>query len=246
MKEIVLTIGFFLFGYVINMFYISVLYHRGLTHKSIILGPKMMKLLGLTGGWLTGLDPKSWACMHRLHHQHSDTAQDPHSPTHQGVMGVWIGQYKSYINIQKALLTKNPEISNVVKDIPFEVGFINRKNLSWLPYVLHILVALGLWQLFGSFWIGFGYFFGIMSHPLQGWMVNALAHKYGGRNFNSTDDSRNNHFVALVAFGEGFQNNHHHYPERAKFSVKWNEFDPGYVLCLVAETFGFFKINRAK
>ena len=61
-----------------------------------------------------------------------------------------------------------------------------------------------------SYWIGFGYFFGIMSHPLQGWMVNALAHKYGGRNFNSSDDSRNNHFVALVAFGEGFQNNHHH------------------------------------
>jgi stearoyl-CoA desaturase (delta-9 desaturase) len=246
MNELLIALCVFLFGYVLNMFYVSVLYHRALTHKSIHLGPKMMALLGATGTWFTGLDPKTWACMHRLHHEHSDTEYDPHSPTHLGLMGVWIGQYKAYIGIQKSLIIKDSKISHLVQDIPFDVSYINRKNLSWLPYLTHAALSVGLYLSLDSAWIAVAYFLGIMSHPVQGWMVNALAHRYGGRNFNSPDDSRNNHFVALFVFGEGFQNNHHHYPERAKFSVKWNEIDPGYVLCLMAEALGLLKINRAK
>lgn len=246
MNELLIALSFFLFGYVLNMFYISVLYHRALTHKSIHLGPKMMAVLGATGAWFTGLDPKTWACMHRLHHEHSDTVLDPHSPTHLGLMGVWIGQYQSYLGIQKSLINKEAKITRLVEDIPFDVSYINRKNLSWLPYLVHGAIAIGLYFSFGSVWIGVAYFLGIMSHPVQGWMVNALAHSYGSRNFNISDDSRNNHFVALFVFGEGFQNNHHHFPERAKFSVKWNEIDPGYVLCLMAEACGLLKINRAK
>jgi len=246
MNELLMALCFFSFGYVLNMFYVSVLYHRALTHKSILLGPKMMAFLGLTGAWFTGLDPKTWACMHRLHHEHSDTDKDPHSPAHLGLMGVWVGQYKAYLVIQKALINKDQKITNIVKDIPFDVSFINRKNLSWLPYLVHGTLSVLIFLYLDSAWIGAAYFLGVMSHPVQGWMVNALAHSFGGRNFNSPDDSRNNHFVALVAFGEGFQNNHHHYPERAKFSVKWNEIDPGYVLCLIAQALGLLKINRFK
>jgi stearoyl-CoA desaturase (delta-9 desaturase) len=244
MKELIISLCLFFLGYLINMFYISVLYHRGLTHSSILLGPKMMKWLGMTGGLLTGLDPKIWACMHRLHHQYSDTKDDPHSPTHQGIMGVWLGQYQAYLKIQKALLSKDPKTSAVVADIPFDVGFVNRHNLTWLPYLIHAALAVFLILGFDSIWAGAGYFLGIMGHPVQGWMVNALAHRYGSKNFVTSDDSRNNHLVALLVFGEGFQNNHHHYPSRAKFSVKWYEFDPGYMLCLAAESLGFLKINR--
>ena len=244
MKESLIAFGFFTFGYVINMFYISVLYHRALTHKSILLGPKMMAWLGMTGGWFTGLDPKTWSCMHRLHHLHSDQKADPHSPNILGLMGVWLGQYTAYMKIQKALLAGDEEISSVVADIPFDVGFVYRKNLSWFPYLAHAALAILFSIYFDSSLIGLGYFLGIMSHPVQGWMVNALAHRYGGRNFNSNDNSRNNHFVALFVFGEGFQNNHHHYPERANFSVKWYELDLGYVLCVLAENLGLLKINR--
>jgi stearoyl-CoA desaturase (delta-9 desaturase) len=241
---VITAILFFLFGYIINMFYISVLYHRALTHNSIVLGPKMMAWLDLTGGWLTGLDPKTWACMHRIHHQHSDTKDDPHSPVQLGIMGVWVGQYKAYLGIQEALLKGDDRMNSIVADIPFNVGFVNRKNLSWLPYLLHACLAFLIAQGLDSFWAGAGYFLGIMGHPVQGWMVNALAHRFGSRNFEIKDNSRNNHIVALLVFGEGFQNNHHNYPDRAKFSVKWNEFDPGYLLCLVAESVGILKINR--
>ena len=123
MTLLALTIFCFFFGYTINMFYISVLYHRALTHKSIELGPLMTKWLGLTGVWFTGLDPKTWACMHRLHHMYSDTDKDPHSPARFGVIGVWISQYKSYIEIQNKLLSQDKELCLLVKDIPFNVSF---------------------------------------------------------------------------------------------------------------------------
>ncbi len=245
MNALVIALGLFLFGYVVNMFYISVLYHRALTHQSILLGPRMMKWLGLTGGWMTGLDPKTWACMHRLHHKYSDTKDDPHSPTHLGVMGVWMGQYQAYLKIQKALLAGDKSMTSVVADIPFAVGFVNRKNLSWLPYLLHLALAFLLISFFESFLIGAGYFLGIMSHPVQGWMVNSLAHRYGGRNFEVQDNSRNNFLVAMLVFGEGYQNNHHHFPNRAKFSYQWYEIDFGYSLSVVAEAFGILKIKRS-
>jgi stearoyl-CoA desaturase (delta-9 desaturase) len=236
----------FLFGYTLNMFYISVLYHRGLTHQAVTLGPFLQGLLKKTGVWMTGLDPKTWACMHRIHHTYADTERDPHSPRNWGVWGVWVGQYKSYLNIQKQLLLKNLDYTKLVHDIPFDVSGVLKKNRSWLPYILHGLVAVGLYGISGSFLIGLGYFLGLMSHPFQGWLVNALAHRYGHRNFSTQDESTNNSWVGLLVFGEGYQNNHHQFPHRAKFSVKWYEFDAGYVMCVLSEKLGLLKINQGK
>jgi stearoyl-CoA desaturase (delta-9 desaturase) len=247
METLLWSLGFFIFGYVLNMFYITVLYHRGLTHGAVQLHPALHKLLSLTGTWITGLDPKSWATMHRFHHKYSDTITDPHSPTHAGVMGVWVAQYKSYLKYMNHLIKKDSdEVNTLSADMNMEVSWLNRKNLSWLPYIIHIIIAVIIWQGLNSFVIGAAYWFGIMSHPLQGWMVNALAHKYGGRNFNTPDDSRNNLFVGYFVFGEGYQNNHHHSPQSAKFSVKTWELDLGYFMVIVAEKFGMLKVTPSK
>lgn len=47
------------------MFFISVLYHRGFAHVSVILGPKMKKIIAMTGIWFTGLDPVSWISQYK-------------------------------------------------------------------------------------------------------------------------------------------------------------------------------------
>lgn len=238
-----LAITLFLFGYALNMFTISVLYHRSLAHTSVTLSPLATFMLKHFGVWITGLDPVAWAAMHRLHHQHSDQKADPHSPTHQGVMGVWKGQYLAYRSITEGLMKGDEKLKRVVRDLPFGISRIQYLNLSTLPYVIHALIGVGLWLTLDSFWCGAGYFLGIMSHPIQGWMVNALAHSYGGRNFETPDDSRNNLWVAWLVFGEGLQNNHHAHPNRANFSFKWHEPDMGYVLCRLAQIFRFLKIN---
>jgi stearoyl-CoA desaturase (Delta-9 desaturase) len=237
-------LSFFFTGYLLNMFYITVLYHRGLTHKALLLKPWLMKWLYHSGTWITGLDPKTWATMHRLHHIHSDTEKDPHSPSHQGVWGVWAGQYRSYLATMRRLLDHDEATLQIVKDIPIDVSYINRHKLSNLPYVIHTLIAVALAFGFDSLWIGFAYAAGIMSHPVQGWMVNALAHKYGKRNFETDDDSRNNLLIGWFVFGEGYQNNHHRFPNRAKFSIKFPEIDLGYFMCRIAEMTGALKIVR--
>jgi stearoyl-CoA desaturase (delta-9 desaturase) len=59
--------------------------------------------------------------------------------------------------------------------------------------------------------------------------INSLAHRWGTRRFATRDDSRNNALLALITFGEGWHNNHHHYPGSARQGFTWWEFDLTYL-----------------
>lgn len=246
MQELLIAAAIFGAGYLLNIFYITVFYHRGLAHGSVTLSPLVAKWIALTGNWFTGIDPKAWACMHRLHHQHSDTKADPHSPIHQGVFGLLMGQLRSYKRVLKRLIAGDPKFTRVVEDIPFEVHYLNRSRLWFLPYALHASLAVVIAFVSASPLFGLAYYGGIMSHPIQGWMVNALAHRFGYQTFNTGDNSRNNSLVALLVFGEGYQNNHHAHPERAKFSILPSEVDFGYALCRLGQATGLLQIATPK
>ena len=58
--------------------------------------------------------------------------------------------------------------------------------------------------------------------------INSLAHRYGSRRFDTRDDSRNNWWLALITFGEGWHNNHHHFPGSARQGFRWWEIDLTY------------------
>ncbi len=244
MSVLWLSAGFFSIGYVINLFYISVLYHRALTHQSIVLSPFARTWTVRTGVWVTGIDPKAWACMHRLHHLYSDTEKDPHSPVHFGVFGVAISQLKYYKTVLVGLIKNKPTYSDVVKDLEFPVSWVNRTGIWYMPYLVHFLIAVIISVATQSPWPGLAYWLGIMSHPAQGWLVNSLAHRFGYRNHQTEDNSKNNTIVAWLVAGEGYQNNHHAHPESSKFSEKWYEFDSGYLLCKMASKAGFLKIRK--
>lgn len=227
---LMLCLGIFFLTYSLNMTYISVFYHRGFTHESIRIHPKLRKFIVVSGSWITGIDIKAWACMHRMHHMYSDTMNDPHSPKRWGLFGTMLGQLRSYEATIRGLMRGKSEYTNIVRDLDFDVSLLNRKRLWALPYVLHggVLLVCGL--AFNAWLLGLAYFIGMMSHPVQGWLVNSFGHAHGYRNFKTSDDSRNNTFVALTCFGEGFQNNHHRFPKSAKFSMRWFEFDFGWLV----------------
>jgi stearoyl-CoA desaturase (delta-9 desaturase) len=246
MHTLWIALAVFSVGYLLNVFYITVLYHRGLTHQSVLLVPAMVKWVGWTGIWVTGIDPKAWACMHRLHHQYSDTEKDPHSPQIYGVFGVALEQLRSYELTLRNLISRKTEYLKVVADIPFNVSFLNRKKLWLMPYILHLVLGVLIGFCSHSIWIGGAYYVGIVSHPVQGWMVNSLAHKYGYRNFATRDRSTNNWFVSLLVFGEGYQNNHHARPRRANFAIRGTEIDFGYALCLMARNLGLLKLRTTE
>jgi stearoyl-CoA desaturase (delta-9 desaturase) len=234
----------FVFAYGLNIMVITIGYHRGIAHQAVRLGPVLRRIVISGGNWITGLDPKAWVVMHRMHHIHSDTAEDPHSPRNVGIIGIGLEQLRSYERVIRGLGRGDERFTQHAEDLDFELNWLTRNNLWWLPYVVHGAVALGLWGAIG--WLlGLAYFLGMMSHPVQGGMVNALGHAVGGRNFDTDDDSRNNLMVAWLIMGEGLQNNHHRFPRSAKFSYRSWEPDLGFVCCLALETLGFLQIDTA-
>ena len=229
-------------AYLVNIIYISVFYHRALAHGAIVLRPWLRKFVIRTGVWLTGIDPKAWSCMHRTHHTESDTELDPHSPVHSGIIGTFVTQLRSYEKNLVGLILGRRQYTDVVADLEFPVSWIFRKKLWFLPYLVHIGVATVIWFWLQNPWISGAYFVGMMSHPLQGWLVNALGHSIGYRNFDLEDNSRNNTLVAWVTLGEGFQNNHHHDPGNPKFSVRFWEIDMGYWICRLLSLLGLVRL----
>ncbi|MBT3980856.1 MAG: acyl-CoA desaturase [Bacteriovoracaceae bacterium] len=235
----------FIFFYGVSITLTSVFYHRAITHSAIELNPILKSIFLKSSVWLTGIEPKGWACMHRMHHQYSDGPSDPHSPHNNGVFGLFLAQSKKYEEILDQIRSKDPKIMSVIEDLDFPLHPLYQSgSLIWLtPYFSHAALAL-CFGYFTGFWLmGACYFVGLMSHPVQGWMVNSFGHFSGKRNFDLPDKSTNNFFVMLLCLGEGLQNNHHQYPDAAKFSLKWYEIDMGYSICLVLSWLGLLKFS---
>ena len=57
-------------------------------------------------------------------------------------------------------------------------------------------------------------------------LINTISHKWGYRNFDTDDNSRNNTWINFLIWGGGLHNNHHAYPERYNEKVTDNERDP--------------------
>ena len=55
--------------------------------------------------------------------------------------------------------------------------------------------------------------------------INSLSHVWGTRRYKTNDDSRNNWFLAIITLGEGWHNNHHHYPGSVRQGFFWWEYD---------------------
>lgn len=237
--------GIFLTAYAVNLIYVSVFYHRGLTHGAVELKKPFRSFITASGPWVMGIDAKTWCTMHRLHHDHSDKAEDPHSPLNSSILRVLVEQLKSYETIMRGLIARKKKYTHVTPDLDFPVHWIYRKKMWWAPYAVHIAAAIGIAYGMHGALAGFAFFTGISTHPFQGWLVNAFGHSSGYQTFDNKDNSKNNNVVSWLVIGEGYQNNHHMYPRSAKFSYRWFEFDYGYIVCLFLEKARLLKVDRA-
>lgn len=233
----------FLVSYCSSLLYITVFYHRSLAHKSITLTPWLERWVVLSGVWITGLDPKAWVCMHRRHHAYSDTERDPHTPTVVGKWRIPLKQLRSYEQTLACLDGGLTEYTRFVKDLSFPVNTLFARRLWFVPYLTQALIAVGLGLASNAWAIGVSYWLGLMSHPVQGWLVNAWGHSSGSRNFDAPDNSRNNIAVAWLVGGEGLQNNHHAFPASARFSCRPGEPDLGFRWCQLLERLGLASIR---
>ena len=200
-------------------------YHRLLTHTG-------MKTYGwvrytfATIGMLAGEgSPLDWVADHRKHHACSDQEGDPHSPNDGSIWShmFWLA-FHTHNGDRKSYLQR------WVPDLYKEAG-MRRLDLLFLP--AHIAVGAALFGI--GYWVGgtelglsllvWGMFVRLVAVLHATWLVNSASHMFGYRNYETTDDSRNNWLVAIVAYGEGWHNNHHAYPRMAKHGHRWWEFD---------------------
>jgi len=161
--------------------------------------------------------PLWWASWHRHHHKHSDTHRDAHSPVQRGFWYAHVG----WIFDPKL---GEPDFRNV-RDLARypELQFIERHK--WLPLISYALVCLAIAGLPGVVW-GFVVSTLALFHGTM--LINSLAHVFGSRRYNTSDDSRNNGLLALITLGEGWHNNHHHYMSSARQGFFWWEIDVSY------------------
>jgi len=203
--------------YVSLVFGIGMCYHRLLTHRSYKV-PKVVEYaltvcatLALEGG------PLFWVATHRQHHQHSDADADPHTPRHGGIWAHigWIMFGNSAHNDVTRTARYAPDLA---KD-PFHVWI---STYHWVPLTVLgiVLLAIGGWN-----WVLWGVFLRTTVGLHTTWLVNSATHLWGTRRFSTRDDSRNNWWVALLTFGEGWHNNHHANPSAAPYGLAWYELD---------------------
>ena len=166
-----------------------------------------------------------WVADHRKHHACSDQEGDPHSP-HDGAGGAifsgWpITPTTATEGLSAALGTRSVQGTR-------ECVALDRAVLAAHILAGVILFGVGYW--FGGVELGtslvvWGMFVRLVIVLHATWLVNSASHMWGYKNYETTDDSRNNWLVAIVAYGEGWHNNHHAYPRMAKHGHKWWEFD---------------------
>ena len=215
---------------------ISLGYHRLHTHRSYKVPLWMEYFFAVCGSLTLEGGPIFWVATHRIHHQKSDQAGDPHSP-HDGAwwahMG-WILWGETNHNNTKLM-------SKYAPDLAKHKFYIWLNNWHWIPMVALgvILLATGGWSLL--FW---GIFLRVVVGLHATWLVNSATHMWGNRRFTTKDDSRNNWWVALMTFGEGWHNNHHAHPTSARHGLAWYEFDISWITLTFLKAIGVAKQIR--
>jgi stearoyl-CoA desaturase (Delta-9 desaturase) len=200
-----------------RMFCITAGYHRYFAHRTYRLARVPQFLLAFGGTTAAQKGPLWWAGHHRDHHRYADTERDPHSPQ----KGFW------WSHVGWILSGKYGSNHGGIDDFARfpELRFLDKHD--WIgPWTVGVASFLiGGWS---------GLVVGFFGSTVLLWhvtfSVNSVTHLVGRRRYGTTDTSRNFVPVALMTLGEGWHNNHHHYPASARQGFYWWEVDPTFAV----------------
>jgi len=211
-----LAVGVFLW-WVAGGLGICLCFHRLLTHRSFKTPKPFEYFLTALGclNWQGG--PIRWVGTHRLHHKESDTEFDPHSPRHGFDWShmLWCVVQDPY----------GRNRNDYAPDLQRDRGMQLLEQYFWVPQVV---LAFLLYAIGGLPWVIWGIAVRTVFTYHSTWFVNSASHTWGYRNFKTREKSRNLWWVALLAFGEGWHNNHHAFPRSAAHGLRRFELDPTY------------------
>ncbi|NID15869.1 acyl-CoA desaturase [Luteibacter yeojuensis] len=213
--------------YAVRMFALTGFYHRYFSHRAFRTSRGVQFAFALVGASCAQRGPLWWAAHHRQHHRHADTSLDPHSPAVYGFLWSHAGWFLT----PAAFPTDLERVADLRGYA--ELRWLDRYDMA-VPLLLGMLMyGLGAllhvvapsWGTSGPQMLVWGFFVStvVLFHATV--TINSLAHRFGRRRFATRDDSRNNFWLALLTFGEGWHNNHHFYPGSARQGFRWWELD---------------------
>lgn len=236
---------FFAAVWYLSLFSQTFFHHRYASHGAFKMSKGWEKFFFIFSYVTQGshyMSPRAYAIMHRLHHAHTDTEKDPHSPNFSSnIFSMMLRTRKIYTGIFKNRISVEEKYT---KNLPEWESFDSWAN-STLSRTLWILAYIVFFWLFAtSFWLylllpviaGTGAFHGAI--------INWFAHKYGYRNFVLKNTSENLFTVDILMLGESYHNNHHKRPSAINFGVKWHELDPVYPVILLLNKLNIIQIPK--
>ena len=170
---------------------VTIGYHRLLTHKGFQTFSFIRYGFALAGFYAGEGPPTLWVAYHRKHHQYSDQDEDPHSPRHglfHAHMG-WMTIFQSKLTLGRLVSRYAPDLSG---DKFFE--FLHKRYVLLHVALPVILILIGFiaggWELATSLFI-YGFLLRMVWVLHNTWSVNSVGHRWGYRNYDTDDDSRN-------------------------------------------------------
>ena len=214
-------------AYALRMFAVTAFYHRGFSHRTFRASRPVQFAFAALGASSVQRGPLWWAAHHRNHHRHADTPADPHSPRVHGFLRSHVGWFLTPRGFRTDL-ARVPDLARYP-----ELRWLDRYDTAVPVLFAAATFALGAWlrrvdpalHTSGEQLLVWGFCIStvVLFHATV--TINSLAHRVGSRRFETRDDSRNNLWLALLTFGEGWHNNHHHFPGTARQGFLWWEID---------------------
>ena len=238
---------FFVLHWYLSLFFQSFFQHRYAAHRVCTMSPFWEKVFFI-GSFITQgssyISAYAYGIMHRLHHVHTDTPEDPHTPTRSSnpLSLMW----DTKVNYGHVYFQTKDVDDKYKKNLPTWHAF-DKFAHSWVTRVMWLLVYSSYWYAFATEWWHWVFLpLTMIIGSLQGAVVNYFAHVVGYRNFEVNNTSRNLYpFIDLFLWGEAYHNNHHKYAGRPNNAVKWFEIDPLYHCMRFMNFVGIIKLNKS-
>ena len=220
---------FFIAVWYLSLFAQTFFHHRYASHGAFTMSKGWEKFFFIFSYITQGahyMSPRVYAIMHRMHHAHTDTEEDPHSPAFSSNLISMMLRTRTYYNdidrgrrkVEPAFMKNLPEWkgfdkwanslpSRILWTVAYVAVFIIFATSAWMYLLLPVILAMG---------------------AFHGALINWFAHKYGYINFKLRNTSRNLLFIDVLMLGESYHNNHHKRPSAVNFGKRWHEIDPVY------------------
>ncbi|MGB0523794.1 MAG: fatty acid desaturase [Flammeovirgaceae bacterium] len=238
---------FFIIQWYVSLFCQSFFQHRYAAHQVCIMSPfweKFFYILCFLSQGSSYISAYAYGIMHRMHHVHTDTIDDPHSPVNSS--NVFKLMWDTKVNYNHVFFERIAIAENYRKKLPQWQNF-ERFAHNWVTRFVWVGVYSSIWVFFATAWWQWLLLpMTIAMGSLQGAIVNYFAHKVGYQSYKLNNTSRNLFpFFDIFFWGEAYHNNHHKFAGRPNHAIQWFEYDPLYSVMQVMNFLTIIRLKKA-